>query len=142
SHRFNMNSSVLQLCFNKSFAEFPKEPFGVTSNYIDAFIAIVVIFILYNYMAIICDDYFLPSIEKCAKILKLSEDVAGATIMAAGSSAAEFFINIIGAIVGNFDIGLGTVVGSGMINSVVVIGLCGLLSREALTVSINFKYTI
>ena len=47
--------------------------------------------ILYVFLgiAIICDDYFVEALERISSALKLSDDVAGATFMAAGSSAPE-----------------------------------------------------
>ena len=35
-------------------------------------------------IAVVCDDYFVPSLEVICQRLDLSEDVAGATFMAAG----------------------------------------------------------
>uniref|UniRef100_A0A8B9HZX2 Solute carrier family 24 member 6a n=1 Tax=Astyanax mexicanus TaxID=7994 RepID=A0A8B9HZX2_ASTMX len=46
-------------------------------------------------LAIVCDVYFVPSLEKICENLHLSEDVAGATFMAAGSSAPELFTSLI-----------------------------------------------
>ena len=45
-------------------------------------------------IAIICDDFFVPSLEAISEKLDLSEDVAGATFMAAGSSAPELLLKI------------------------------------------------
>merc|ERR1719389_797137 len=42
-------------------------------------------------LAIVCDDYFVTSLEDISEALHLSSDVAGATFMAAGSSAPEPF---------------------------------------------------
>lgn len=52
---------------------------------------------LYTFLgiAIVTDDYFVPSLEKISDNLNLSEDVAGATFMAAGSSAPELAVAII-----------------------------------------------
>ena len=61
-------------------------------------------------LAIICDDFFVPSLEAISEKLNLSEDVAGATFMAAGSSAPELFTSIAGMGTGS-DVGVGTVVG-------------------------------
>ena len=36
-------------------------------------------------IAVVCDDYFVPSLEVICQRLNLSEDVAGATFMAAGN---------------------------------------------------------
>lgn len=46
-------------------------------------------------IAIVCDDYFVASLEKISEALGLSEDVAGATFMAAGSSAPELFSSLV-----------------------------------------------
>ena len=48
-------------------------------------------------IAIICDDFFVPSLEAISEKLDLSEDVAGATFMAAGSSAPELFTSLAAA---------------------------------------------
>ena len=65
---------------------------------------------LYTALAIICDDFFVPSLEAISEKLDLSEDVAGATFMAAGSSAPELFTSVAGVAVGS-DVGVGTIVG-------------------------------
>lgn len=67
---------------------------------------------LYVYIgvAIICDDFFVPSLEAISEKLDLSEDVAGATFMAAGSSAPELFTSVAGVGVQS-DVGIGTIVG-------------------------------
>uniref|UniRef100_A0A671NNN3 Sodium/potassium/calcium exchanger 3-like n=1 Tax=Sinocyclocheilus anshuiensis TaxID=1608454 RepID=A0A671NNN3_9TELE len=63
-------------------------------------------------LALVCDDYFVPSLEKICERLHLSEDVAGATFMAAGSSAPELFTSVIGVFITKGDLGVGTIVGS------------------------------
>ena len=50
---------------------------------------------MFTALAIVCDDYFVPALERISEELKLSEDVAGATFMAAGSSAPELFTSVI-----------------------------------------------
>ena len=61
-------------------------------------------------LAIVCDDFFVPSLELISEKLQLSEDVAGATFMAAGSSAPELFTSVAGVAV-ETDVGVGTIVG-------------------------------
>lgn len=61
-------------------------------------------------IAIVCDDFFVPSLEAISEKLELSEDVAGATFMAAGSSAPELFTSVAGVTVES-DVGIGTIVG-------------------------------
>ncbi|XP_014674615.1 PREDICTED: sodium/potassium/calcium exchanger 3-like isoform X2 [Priapulus caudatus] len=58
--------------------------------------------------------------------LNIGEDVAGATFMAAGSSAPELFTSIIGVFIAKGDVGVGTIVGSAVFNILAIIGLCGI----------------
>ena len=52
------------------------------------------IFYMFWGLAIVCDDYFVSSLEDISEALNLSSDVAGATFMAAGSSAPELFTSL------------------------------------------------
>ena len=56
----------------------------------------------------------------------MDQDVAGATFMAAGSSAPEVFISLIAVFVSEGDAGIGAIVGSAVFNILFVIGICGL----------------
>lgn len=59
----------------------------------------------------VCDEFFVPALEIISEKLVLSEDVAGATFMAAGSSAPELFTSLMG-VMQETDVGVGTIVGS------------------------------
>lgn len=61
----------------------------------------------------------------------MSDDVAGATFMAAGSSAPELFTALLGVFIAKGDVGTGTIVGSAVFNILFVIGLCGVFSTSA-----------
>ena len=61
-------------------------------------------------LAVVCDDFFVPALEVISEKLHLSEDVAGATFMAAGSSAPELFTSLMG-VAQETDVGVGTIVG-------------------------------
>jgi len=74
-------------------------------------------------IAIICDDYFEDSLYAICEKFKLSEDVAGATFMAAGSSAPELFTAMADAFGTHNAIGIGTIVGSAVFNLVCICGL-------------------
>jgi len=81
-------------------------------------------------IAIVCDELFVPALEVVAEQLELSNDVAGATLMAAGGSAPELAT----AFVGTFkrsDVGFGTIVGSAVFNVLFVIGMCVMFTPEA-----------
>ena len=49
-------------------------------------------------IAIVCDDYFVPCLEIICDNLNLQTDVAGATLMALGSSAPELSASVIGTL--------------------------------------------
>ncbi|XP_039271807.2 sodium/potassium/calcium exchanger 4-like [Styela clava] len=92
---------------------------------------IIIILFLFIGLAIICDDFFIASLEAISQRLNLSEDVAGATFMAAGSSAPELFISIAGAGAGS-DVGVGTIVGSAVFNLLIIIALTAALAGKVL----------
>nr|BAD36898.1 Na+/Ca2+ exchanger [Asterias amurensis] len=94
-------------------------------------IYIILIFVLFISLAIICDDFFVPSLEAISERLELSEDVAGATFMAAGSSAPELFISIIG-VSKESDVGVGTIVGTAVFNILIIIALTAALAGQVL----------
>lgn len=82
-------------------------------------------------IAYVCNDYFLPSMDCICQDLNLSKDVAGATFMAFATSAPELFVNVIGTFLTESDLGIGTVVGSAVFNTLGV-AACGGLAARAL----------
>eukprot|EP00747_Dinoflagellata_sp_TGD_P118331 gnl/TRDRNA2_/TRDRNA2_172799_c0_seq2.p1 gnl/TRDRNA2_/TRDRNA2_172799_c0~~gnl/TRDRNA2_/TRDRNA2_172799_c0_seq2.p1 ORF type:complete len:528 (+),score=92.55 gnl/TRDRNA2_/TRDRNA2_172799_c0_seq2:108-1691(+) len=94
--------------------------------------SIVLWFLIMLYMfkglGVICDEYFVPSLEVIVERLQLSNDVAGATFMAAGSSAPELFTSLVAtfAIVGEG--GVGTIIGSAIFNILVIVGMTGFVA--------------
>lgn len=87
---------------------------------------------LFIFLAVVCDDYFVPSIKKLCDVLRMKEDVAGATLMATASSSAEIFINTIGTFITQGDLGVGTIVGSAVFNILAVPACCGLFANMVL----------
>lgn len=122
--------------------------------FIDFYLGGVVIhFILCIYtmlmIGVVIDEYFVPSLEIIAEgnsfirvkhfqlyhaffkniiVLHMSPDVAGATIMAIGTSSPELFINIVGTFITQGDIGVGTIVGSAAFNILAAPACCGLFT--------------
>ncbi|XP_013418533.1 uncharacterized protein LOC106179451 [Lingula anatina] len=90
------------------------------------------IIVSFTALAIVCDDFFVPSLEIISEKLDLSEDVAGATFMAAGSSAPELFTSIVGLATDNNDVGVGTIAGSAMFNILIIIALSAALAGQVL----------
>ena len=92
-------------------------------------------------LAIVCDDYFVPSLDEIIEELKLSPDVAGATFMAAGSSAPELFTSLMGVFAVQNDVGIGTIVGSAVFNLCCIIGGTALFTPTALTIDSRSRAT-
>ncbi|XP_055516940.1 sodium/potassium/calcium exchanger 1 [Leucoraja erinacea] len=86
-------------------------------------------------LALVCDEFFVPSLGAIIERLKISDDVAGATFMAAGGSAPELFTALIGVFISHSNVGIGTIVGSAVFNILFVIGMCAIFSREILYLS-------
>lgn len=81
-------------------------------------------------LAIVCDRYFVISLDKIAAKLKMNSDMAGATLMAIGSSAPELFVSFIALTKpGNEAIGAGTIVGSALFNILIIIGATALVRK-------------
>ena len=85
-------------------------------------------------LARVCDEYFVGALDKLAKRLKLSDDAAGATLMAIGSSAPELFIAIIALVKpgDHASIGMATIVGSALFNILVIIGVAAIVRKAVL----------
>ncbi|XP_054159687.1 sodium/potassium/calcium exchanger Nckx30C-like, partial [Oppia nitens] len=86
-------------------------------------------------LAIVCDEFFIPSLDVITEKLDISEDVAGATFMAAGGSAPELFTSIIGVFISFDDVGIGTIVGSAVFNILFVISMCAIFSKSVLSLT-------
>uniref|UniRef100_A0A3P8ZJD6 Sodium/calcium exchanger membrane region domain-containing protein n=1 Tax=Esox lucius TaxID=8010 RepID=A0A3P8ZJD6_ESOLU len=131
-------SIPLSICHHSDWAihEFPEDIFSSEQRRKGAVLLHVVCAIYMFYaLAIVCDVYFVPSLEKISENLHLSEDVAGATFMAAGSSAPELFTSLIGVFITKGDLGVGTIVGSAVFNILVIIGICGIFAGQPISLS-------
>lgn len=86
-------------------------------------------------LAIVCDEFFVPALTVITEKLTISDDVAGATFMAAGGSAPELFTSVIGVFISHSNVGIGTIVGSAVFNILFVIGMCAIFSKEILNLT-------
>ncbi|XP_076979505.1 sodium/potassium/calcium exchanger 4 isoform X2 [Tamandua tetradactyla] len=118
-------------CTDPAIHEFPTDLFSNKERQHGA-VLLHILGALYMFyaLAIVCDDFFVPSLEKICEKLHLSEDVAGATFMAAGSSTPELFASVIGVFITHGDVGVGTIVGSAVFNILCIIGVCGLFAGQ------------
>ncbi|XP_029114917.1 sodium/potassium/calcium exchanger 3-like [Scleropages formosus] len=123
-------------CTEPALHEFPNDLFSHEERTKGAVVLHVLCAMYMFYaLALVCDDYFVPSLEKICERLHLSEDVAGATFMAAGSSAPELFTSVIGVFITKGDVGVGTIVGSAVFNILCIIGVCGIFAGQAVRLS-------
>lgn len=84
-------------------------------------------------LSIACDEFFIPALVIITEKLNISEDVAGATFMAAGGSMPELCTSFIGVFAApDSNVGFGTIVGSAVFNVLFVIGMCAVFSKEVL----------
>ncbi|XP_067583446.1 sodium/potassium/calcium exchanger 4 isoform X2 [Pseudorca crassidens] len=120
-------------CTDPAIHEFPADLFSNKERQHGA-VLLHILGALYMFyaLAIVCDDFFVPSLEKICEKLHLSEDVAGATFMAAGSSTPELFASVIGVFITHGDVGVGTIVGSAVFNILCIIGVCGLSAGQVI----------
>ncbi|XP_047429715.1 sodium/potassium/calcium exchanger 4 isoform X3 [Mugil cephalus] len=118
-------------CSEPAIHEFPNDLFTNNERKSGAVLLhIVATLYMFLALAITCDEYFVTSLEKICEKLDLSEDVAGATFMAAGSSAPELFASVIGVFITHGDVGVGTIVGSAVFNILCIIGVCGIFAGQ------------
>uniref|UniRef100_A0A669QQL0 Solute carrier family 24 member 2 n=1 Tax=Phasianus colchicus TaxID=9054 RepID=A0A669QQL0_PHACC len=119
-----------------SKGEYPEDIFSLEERRKGAVILHVIGMIyMFIALAIVCDEFFVPSLTVITEKLSISDDVAGATFMAAGGSAPELFTSLIGVFISHSNVGIGTIVGSAVFNILFVIGMCALFSREILNLT-------
>lgn len=124
-------------CIRPDIEQFPK---GFINQSLRRHGLVFIHFLIAAYMfialAVVCDEYFVPSLNDISKRFDLKEDVAGATFMAVGSSAPELATTLITLFVSkDVDIGIGAVVGSAVFNIMFIISLVALLSGMLITLN-------
>ncbi|KAM3968438.1 sodium/potassium/calcium exchanger 5 [Aphomia sociella] len=115
-------------CIDVSSSEsFPDSIFTEEQLQNGAFL-LYVLFGIYTFtlLAIVCNDYFIPSVELICEDLKIPQDVAAATFMSVATSFPEFFVNVISTFLTQSDMGIGTIIGSAIFNALGVAAIGGL----------------
>ena len=82
-------------------------------------------------LAALTDNLFIPSLDGISSRLQLSDEVAGASLMAIGSSAPELAIALLALFTSggaHSDVGIGTIVGSAVFNILVITGLSAVVA--------------
>ncbi|XP_048005841.1 sodium/potassium/calcium exchanger 3 isoform X3 [Leguminivora glycinivorella] len=114
-------------CTPPAIDDFPAELFTESQRQHGAVVIHILISLyLFIALAVVCDKFFVPAVDRICHALNMSNDVAGATFMAAATSAPELFVNVIGTFITEGDIGVGTIVGSAVFNILAVAACCGI----------------
>lgn len=82
-------------------------------------------------LAVVTDRFFIVSLDQISRRLDLSDEVAGASLMAVGSSAPELAIALMALFTNggaHSDVGIGTIVGSAVFNILVITGASALVA--------------
>lgn len=88
-------------------------------------VSLLIIVLAVYLLAILTDGFFIESLDVISQKWKLPHNVAGASLMAMGSSAPELAIALISLFSGggeHSDVGLGTIIGSAVFNILVITG--------------------
>lgn len=91
------------------------------------------------YLLIKGSDYLVKGASAIARTLGVSILVIGLTIVAFGTSAPEFFVNIISAARGSTDIAIGNIFGSNLANILLILGITALIKPIILKSSTVWK---
>lgn len=128
--RFTRNQNQTPECMvNSSISEFPDDIF-TNEQRLNGFVVLHLLGAIYFFtlLAVVCNDYFLPSVECICNDLNISKDVAAATFMATATTTPEFFTNVISTFIMDSDMGVGTIIGSLMFNTLGVAAVAGIAS--------------
>lgn len=92
-------------------------------------------------------DYFVDGAAGIATKFGIPQLVVGLTIVAMGTSAPEAAVSITGALNGAADIAIGNVVGSNILNVLIILGITGVIAtiavqKSTLMIEIPFMLTI
>eukprot|EP00466_Bigelowiella_natans_P012063 jgi/Bigna1/52311/estExt_Genewise1Plus.C_70045 len=118
---------------NEELANYPPDLFSENERSNGAIILHTIgIVYMFAALALVCDEFFVPTLEVISSRLDLQDDVAGATFMAAGGSAPELATSFVGTFVSRSDVGFGTIVGSAVFNILFVIGACAMAAKTDL----------
>lgn len=92
-------------------------------------------------MSFVADEHLSPSLQRIAKTFKLSESLAGVTLLAFGAGAPDIFASLSAsedADVEGIQLGLGVLLGSSLFILSIVTSSCILASPKDIKLNKNF----
>mmetsp|Transcript_8841 Transcript_8841/g.16903 ORF Transcript_8841/g.16903 Transcript_8841/m.16903 type:complete len:190 (-) Transcript_8841:126-695(-) len=95
---------------------------------------LILMLMLFVGIFVLVERYLMHAMELLCVKLKLSEDVAGATFMAIGSSFPELLAGFFDTFIFKDNIGTGTILGSAVFNILVGVGVASMVVKDDLKV--------
>jgi len=86
-----------------------------------------ILFIIGFFLLVKGADLLVDGSASIAKKLKISSIVIGLTIVAFGTSAPEFIVNIFASVQGNTEIAIGNILGSNIANILLILGISAII---------------
>ena len=105
----------------------------------------IVLIILGVAMVLKGADYLTEGAAAVARRLRIPEMIIGLTIVAAGTSAPELFVSIVSALKGTSDMAVGNVVGSNIMNTMLIVGVAAMVAPMTIsmtTVKKDLPFTV
>ena len=105
---------------------------------VEAIVSLAIIATCVWALSVITDEFFIISLDQISEKLNLPPSVAGASLMAMGSSAPELAIAILALFGGggeHSDVGIGTIVGSAVFNILIIVGVSAAVRPAQITMS-------
>lgn len=96
-------------------------------------VSVLVMAWTFKNLKVMSDVYFVPAIMTISKKLDLAPDVAGATLLAFGSSAPELSVNVVATFFIVNESGVGDIVGSAIHNILLIVGVAGAFAGRDLS---------
>ena len=108
-------------------------------------ISLSVIIMAIYILSVITEEFFVTSLEQISEAWKIRPDVAGASLMAMGSSAPELSIALLalfkeGGV--HSDVGIGTIVGSAVFNILVITGISAIIRDARIKLPVVARDTV
>ena len=101
---------------------------------VTAVVSLVVIAVCVYVLTILTDGFFIPSLDEIADRWNIPSNVAGASLMAIGSSMPELTITLVALVTASgshSDVGVGNIVGSAVFNILVITGISAMIRPAA-----------
>jgi Ca2+/Na+ antiporter len=84
------------------------------------FALVIVSVVSFWVQSVVTEERLVPALNVISEYFKIPDDIAGATLMAAGASSPELLCTIISLFVTHSSLGLGTIVGSEIFNQLII----------------------